>query len=108
MAADLAASFQDAVADVLVSKVVDAAGAFGVRQVCICGGVSANARLRALAQERCAALDLPLHIPPLFLCTDNAAMIAAAAYYRRRAEPHPAPDLTLDVFPNLPLPEEGA
>lgn len=108
LAADLAASFQDAVADVLVEKTAAAAKAFDAQQVCICGGVSANARLRQLAQERFAAAGLPLYIPPLSLCTDNAAMIAAAAYYRSQVDPHATADLGLDVFANLPLPEEGA
>lgn len=105
VAADIAASFQAAVADVLVEKTADAAQAFGARQVCICGGVSANAHLRGLAGKRFAALGLPFYIPPLFLCTDNAAMIGAAAYFRSQVDPHAAADLTLDVFANLPLEE---
>jgi len=108
LAADLAASFQEAVADVLVSKTAAAAEAFAARQVCICGGVSANARLRALAQERFAASGVPLYIPPLALCTDNAAMIGAAAHYRQQADAGATADMGLDVYANLPLPEEGA
>ena len=108
LAADLAASFQEAVADVLVSKTAAAAATFAARQVCICGGVSANARLRALAQERFAAIGTPLYIPPLALCTDNAAMIGAAAHYRRQADGGAAANLGLDVYANLPLPEAGA
>ena len=100
---DIAASFQAAVADVLVNKTADAAQHFGARQVCICGGVSANAGLRAAAQSRFAGLGLPLHIPPLALCTDNAAMIGAAAYYRWQHLPNAIGDLSLDVSPNLPL-----
>ena len=105
LVADLAASFQDAVADVLVQKTVAAAQAHGAQRVYICGGVSANARLRRLAQARCGEAGLPLHIPPLFLCTDNAAMIGAAAYYRRAVDPAYAAALDLDVYANLPLPE---
>jgi N6-L-threonylcarbamoyladenine synthase len=105
LAADLAASFQEAVVDVLVEKTVDAAQACGAQRVCMCGGVSANARLRQLAQVRCEQAGLRLHIPPLFLCTDNAAMIAAAAHYRRVVNPDTAAAMSLDVYANLPLPE---
>ena len=104
--ADLAASFQEAVVAVLVGKTVDAATHFGARQVCICGGVSANRRLRALAEVEFAKIKLPLYVPPLFLCTDNAAMIGAAAYFSQRSTGATA-DLTLDVFANLRLPQMG-
>jgi N6-L-threonylcarbamoyladenine synthase len=101
--ADIAAAFQQAVADVLVTKSADAAITFGARQVCICGGVSANAMLRKVAQSRFAQLALPLYIPPLAYCTDNAAMIGAAAFYRWRNNIHFPCDLSLDVYANLPL-----
>jgi N6-L-threonylcarbamoyladenine synthase len=104
IAADIAASFQEAVVHVLVEKSTVAARIFGVRQICICGGVSANAALRAAAQKRFEGMGLPLHIPPLFLCTDNAAMIAAAAFYRFKTDPEAAVGgLSMDVFANLPL-----
>lgn len=96
--ADLAASFQAAVVDVLVSKMADAARAFGVGRVCVCGGVAANQALRAAVAER---LPVPASIPPLFLCTDNAAMVAAAAHYRL-GRGGPA-TLDFDVEPDLAL-----
>ncbi len=102
--ADIAASFQQAVVDVLVDKSADAALAFGVQQVCICGGVSANQALRTAAQARFAQLGLPFSIPPLAYCTDNAAMIGAAAYYRWRAQAALGHDLRADVHASLPLP----
>ncbi len=105
LAADLAASFQDAVVDVLVAKTVNAALAHDAQRVCICGGVSANARLRKVACERCHDNGLSVHIPPLYLCTDNAAMIGTAAYYRQRVEPDFVAPLDLDIYANLPLPE---
>jgi N6-L-threonylcarbamoyladenine synthase len=101
---DVAASFQAAVADVLVEKLAAAAVDFGARQVCICGGVSANAALREQAAARFAALELPLYVPPLFLCTDNAAMIAAAAYFRALHTPPEGDPFALDVHANAPLP----
>jgi N6-L-threonylcarbamoyladenine synthase len=76
---DLAASFQMAVADVLVEKTRQAVEATGARHVCVCGGVAANAILRREMQTR---LSVPVSIPPLFLCTDNAAMVACAGHYR--------------------------
>jgi len=96
--ADAAASFQAAVVDVLVQKTLRAAAAFGATEILLAGGVSANAALRAAFAGRS---DLPLRIPPLALCTDNAAMIAAAGYFRYQAGQFA--DLSLDVAPNLPL-----
>jgi N6-L-threonylcarbamoyladenine synthase len=75
--ADVAASFQEAVADVLTRKAVDACRANGVDQLVIGGGVAANSRLRALAQERCEAAGIKLRVPRPGLCTDNGAMVAA-------------------------------
>ena len=96
--ADLAASFQEAVVDILSSKMARAADEFHAAQAAICGGVSANLALRERAKER---VRVPLHVPPIYLCTDNAAMIASAGYYRFRAGQRDG--LDLDVSPNLPL-----
>lgn len=98
--ADLAASFQAAVVDVLVGKTVRAAQALGAAEILVAGGVSANRALRAAihAQAPC-----PVHIPPLELCTDNAAMVAAAGYYRFAKGQRD--ELDMDVLPNWPLSE---
>ena len=77
--ADIAAGFQESVADVLTMKAVRAATELGVSTLLIAGGVAANSRLRELAAERCAAAGLTLRIPGLRLCTDNGAMIASFA-----------------------------
>jgi len=75
--ADVAASFREAVADVLLGKAIAACQDFGIPRLLLGGGVVANARIRQLAEERCAAAGIELRIPPLSLCTDNGAMIAA-------------------------------
>lgn len=75
--ADVAASFQEAVADVLTRKAIDACREHGIEDLLIGGGVAANSRLRTLAEERCAAAGLRLRVPRPALCTDNGAMIAA-------------------------------
>ncbi len=100
--ADVAAGFQEAVADVLTMKAVRAATRLGVSTLLIAGGVAANSRLRELAAQRCAAAGLALRIPPLRLCTDNGAMIAAFAAHLVAAGAPPSP---LDVAsdPGLPV-----
>ena len=75
--ADVAASFQEAVADVLVRKALWACADTGIDQLLIGGGVAANSRLRSLAQERCDAAGVRLRVPRPGLCTDNGAMVAA-------------------------------
>jgi tRNA N6-adenosine threonylcarbamoyltransferase len=96
--ADLAASFQQAVVDVLVAKTADAAQACGVERVCVCGGVAANRALRTAMADR---VLVPVSVPPFFLCTDNAAMMGAAAHYQLEAEG--ATPLDFDVEPDLGL-----
>ena len=75
--ADVAASFREAVADVLTAKALAACADLGVPRLLLGGGVAANARVRELAAERCAAQRVELRVPPLSLCTDNGAMIAS-------------------------------
>jgi N6-L-threonylcarbamoyladenine synthase len=75
--ADVAASFQEAVVDVLTRKAVDACVAHGVEHLLVGGGVAANSRLRAVAEERCLAVGVAVRIPRPGLCTDNGAMVAA-------------------------------
>ncbi|WP_166985846.1 tRNA (adenosine(37)-N6)-threonylcarbamoyltransferase complex transferase subunit TsaD [Canibacter zhoujuaniae] len=77
--ADVAASFREAVVDVLINKAIAACKAYSVPRLLLGGGVVANARLREYATERCAAEGIELRIPPLSLCTDNGAMIASLA-----------------------------
>jgi N6-L-threonylcarbamoyladenine synthase len=96
--ADLAASFQAAVVDALVEKTARAAAAHDVAAVHIAGGVSANSALR---REMDARVDVPVRYPPPVLCTDNAAMIAAAAHQHFIRGAHDA--LTMDVLPSLRL-----
>jgi N6-L-threonylcarbamoyladenine synthase len=75
--ADVAASFQEAVVDVLTRKAVLACREQGVDTLLVGGGVAANTRLRALAEERCTAAGITLRVPRPGLCTDNGAMVAA-------------------------------
>ena len=97
----MAAGFQEAVADVLTMKAVRAATELGVSTLLIAGGVAANsriARLRELAEERCAANGLTLRIPRPRLCTDNGAMIASFAAHLVAAGAPPSPlDITSDT-----------
>ena len=97
---NLAASFQAAVVDVLVGKTLDAAKEFKTKEILIAGGVSANKSLRHTFEERA---KYPLHIPPISLCTDNAAMVAGAGFFRYiNGQRDP---LDFDILPNWPISE---
>ena len=101
--ADAAASFQEAVVKVLVKRSVAAAEEFGVNQILLAGGVAANGRLR---ERMLAGSPIPALIPPLSLCTDNAAIIASCGYFHlARGE---SSGLDLDVFPSLPFASTSA
>ena len=97
-AADMAASFQAAVVDVLFNKTMDAAREYNAKEILVAGGVSANQSLRDAFHGQS---EFPVHVPALSLCTDNAAMIAAAGY-RRLSLGQPSP-LDMDVLPTWPL-----
>ncbi|WP_199253824.1 tRNA (adenosine(37)-N6)-threonylcarbamoyltransferase complex transferase subunit TsaD [Mycolicibacterium mengxianglii] len=100
--ADVAAGFQEAVADVLTLKAVRAATDLGVSTLLIAGGVAANSRLRELAEQRCAAAGLTLRVPRPRLCTDNGAMIASFAAHLLAAGARPSP-LNVASDPGLPV-----
>ncbi len=98
---DVAASFRQAVVDVLVRRVMGAAERIGARSVCLAGGVAANALLRSTVEEECAAAGLDAFLPSRALCTDNAAMVAAAGSW---AIEHRGPSpRSLGADPNLAL-----
>lgn len=98
---DVAASFQASVVEVLVSKTLRAAKAKGAKQILLAGGVAANRTLRSELQKACKEAEIELLIPPLSLCTDNAAMIAAAGQILY--EKSSFADLDLNAYPGLPL-----
>ena len=101
---DVAASFQEAVADVLTRKAVQACRQHGVTDLIVGGGVAANSRLRSLAAERCEAAGIKLRVPRPGLCTDNGAMVAAlgAEIVSRGISPSP---LDLPADSSLPVTE---
>jgi N6-L-threonylcarbamoyladenine synthase len=100
--ADVAASFQEAVADVLTAKALRACREYGSRHLLIGGGVAANSRLRALAEERAVAAGIELRVPRPRLCTDNGAMIAALGSRVVSAGVTPSP-LDFPTDSNLPV-----
>ncbi len=97
----LARGFQESVIDVLVEKSLRAAAEYGARQLVLAGGVAANKGLRAALAARCAAVRLPLLAPPPELCTDNAAMIAAAAFLKWERREFTALDLKAEPLLSL-------
>ncbi|SHN35971.1 O-sialoglycoprotein endopeptidase [Cryptosporangium aurantiacum] len=102
--ADVAASFQEAVADVLTAKAIDACRKHGVETLLIGGGVAANSRLRALAADRCEKAGIQLRVPRPKLCTDNGAMVAALGSRLVAAGIAPSP-LDLPADSSLPVTE---
>ena len=98
---DLAASFQEAIVDVQVSKTLEAARRTGVQRVLLGGGVVANSRLRERLQTDGTAAGLQVLVPPLALCTDNAAMVACLGAARLERGERTGLDIAVD--PNLPL-----
>ncbi len=102
--ADIAASFQKAVMEVIVNKTVRAAKAYGIDRIALAGGVAANTHLRREMQAACDANQLMLQYPSMVYCTDNAAMIGCAAYYDyQKGVRH---GLDLNAIPSLKLGEK--
>lgn len=101
--ADVAASFQQAVVDVLTDHAMMAMQEFGMKKLAIAGGVASNTALRKAMQEKCAANGITFYSPSPILCTDNAAMIGAAGYYEYLKGVHSG--LDLNAVPNLKLGE---
>ncbi|MFI5719746.1 tRNA (adenosine(37)-N6)-threonylcarbamoyltransferase complex transferase subunit TsaD [Nocardia sp. NPDC051750] len=99
---DIAASFQEAVADVLTMKAIRAAQDVGVDTLVLGGGATANTRIRSLAEERCAAAGMTLRIPKPRLCTDNGVMIAALGAHVIGGGAAPSP-LSVASDPGLPV-----
>lgn len=101
--ADIAASFQSAVVEVVVNKTIKAAKILGISKIAIAGGVAANSCLREEMLKACNGENFSLNYPSVILCTDNAAMIGAAAYFDYlKGIRHP---LDLNAVPNLKLGE---
>jgi N6-L-threonylcarbamoyladenine synthase len=98
---DILASFQQAVTDVLVGKTLKAALNFKTKQIILAGGVAANSSLRKEIKEKANLLNIKVFYPSTFLCTDNAAMVASAGYYKFKENKKSS--LSLDAVSRLPL-----
>ena len=100
--ADVAASFQEAVCDVLTAKALDACRSSGIETLVIGGGVAANSRLRAMAEQRAERYGIRIRVPRPKLCTDNGAMVAALGAHLVAAGVAPS-RLDLPADSSLPL-----
>ena len=98
---DMAASFQKTVAEILVTRTMNAAEAFGYSKIAVAGGVSANSGVRGLIEKKCRERGYDLYLPPLELCGDNGAMIAAQAYYDYLAGKRA--DESLNAYATMPI-----
>ena len=98
---DVAASFQQAVMDVVVKKAIEAVKQKQEDKLVLAGGVAANSKLRQMLQEACDREGIRLYRPDPVLCTDNGAMIGSAAYYKYKSGK--TDDLDLEAYANLPL-----
>ncbi|OAB46247.1 tRNA (adenosine(37)-N6)-threonylcarbamoyltransferase complex transferase subunit TsaD [Paenibacillus glacialis] len=106
ISAAIARGFQESVVDVLVTKAIRAVKAYDVKQLLLCGGVAANRGLRTELTRQCAKEGIDLSIPPFEYCTDNAAMIGAAAYLKWREQYFTSLDMKAD--PQLSLEAWGS
>ncbi len=98
---DILSSFQQAVVDVLVEKTLRAVLEFKTKQIVLAGGVAANSSLRKEIKEKANLLNIKVFHPPTFLCTDNAAMVASAGYYKFKENKNSS--LSIDAVSRLPL-----
>lgn len=101
--ADLAAAFQKAVVDQLVDRAMEALRLTGARTLLVSGGVASNGALRHAIAEACAAHNVSVHVPSPHFCTDNAAMIASAGYFRFMREGRRGAGLDINAYPEMQL-----